>query len=606
MLTETMIASDRRWPRRLAWWGMLLALIVAAGPAFAQIREGKALLQAGRLDEAMAAYERASAEGIAEGRAGVGLVWLRRRQWDKALEAFQTSQKMDPNLALSYYGQGEVARRRNQCEEAVPLFRRATELDRKFPEAQLALGQCLVTLKKHPEAVAALNEGLKWGPKWRPKFLVALGDAELARDSLRDAGIYYTKAREESPEDPTPRRALGDFYVKRGIPALAVPEYMAAASMDTSDVELVYALGQAFFFDKRYNDALEQYRRAVTMDPEFPPAQFSLGYIYYLSGPADRRRYADAKEPLEKFVALEPNDARGWSVLGRTLYFLRERDASYDALRKAESLGEKSKDHFTVFARLLTERREYDAALQAYTRGEPEPSDFLVIAQLYSRQGQYAAAESVYNEVAVRDSTSRGGKMALGEIGKLRFRQRDFEGALHVFERLIALDPQNGEAYYYAGLSHKELGRFPEALTALQQAATLEPGKAERQFWLGIILAQQDSLSGAREAFTQAVALDSTGKTPSTGIALRQLGFYNLLERQYGEAIQQLERSVEINPKDVQSLVWLAQGLQNSGNRARALEFYRKALELDPGNADAKKGVETLTGGGAARQGGSQ
>jgi tetratricopeptide (TPR) repeat protein len=601
-----MKASDR-WSRGLLAGLTLALLLPLAVPRLghAQVRDGRLALQAGRFDEALAAFEKAAAEGLAEGRAGVGEVWLKRRQYDKALEAFQLAQKMDPNLARSYWGEAEVSRRQGDCATAVPLYQKATEIDRKFPEAQLAFGQCLVEVNDRQRAVTVLSEGLKWGPKWRPKFLVALGDAELSRDSLRDAGIYYTRAREESPEDPTPRRALGGFYLKRGIPALAVPEFQAAIALDSTDAELVYQLGRAFDQDGRAAAALETYRRATDMDADLAPAQFGLGYLLYRAGQADPSRYREAVAPLQKFTTLEPKDARGWSVLARALYFTRSRDESYAAFQKAAALGDKNKDGWTIYGRLLAERREYDASLEAFTKGDPEPADMITIARLFERQGKNTQADSMYAATAEKDSLTRIGKMALGEAGRLRYKLKDYEGAIAMLSRRIALDPSNGEAYYYTGLSYKEMGRFPEALAALQQAAALDSTRADRYFWVGLLQDQQKSIPDAQVAFERAVALDTTGRAPNTAIALRQLGYYRLLDRGFGDAVQYLERSAEINPRDSATLLWLGQGYQNMGNRAKAIDYYRKTLEIEPSNAEAKRGIAVLQGGSGARQGGT-
>jgi tetratricopeptide (TPR) repeat protein len=581
---------------RVASTLLAVGLAVAAfAPARADdLKDGRAALAAGKLDDAMASFEKAAGQGYAEGRSGVGQVYLRRRNYAKAMEAFQTAQKMDPGLASGYYGQGEVLRRQGKCTDALPLLARATELDKKYPEAALAYGDCLVQTKQHEKAVAVLSEGVKWGPKWQPKFMVALGNAELARDSLRDAGIWYTRAREQSPDDPAPRRALGDFYVKRGTYELAVPEYQAALDKDTSDVELRYALGQALFYAQRYNDALEVYRGVVARDPEFPPGQLALGDLLYRSGNADRRRYAEAKPPLEKYVQLMPDDPKGWSVYGRTLAQLGQRDAALDAMNKAEKLGDKTKEMYTMRARVNIDRKNYDAALADYERGEPQPEDELRIAQLYVLKGNPAKAESLYSNIITKDSTSSSGKFAMNELGKMRFRNKDYTGSISTFQRRIALDPNNDEAYYYTGLSYKELKQYPQALTALQKSASLAESKADRQFWLGILYAQVDSTEGARRALTRAVELDSAGTSKNTAIALRQLGFYDLLDKKYPDAKQKLEKSVGINPQDVQALVWLAQAYQNSGDRAKACEYYKKALAIDPSQPDALKGIKAL------------
>ncbi len=597
-----MNAISRRWTRALAVVGLGSALAALALPAVVRaddLRDGRAALAAGQLDQAAQLFEKAAAQGFAEGRAGVGQVLLRRRQYDKALEAFQQAEKMDANLAWAHYGQGEALRRTGKCTEALPQLKRAVELDRRFPEAQLALGNCFVETGQHDQAVAALNEGLKWGTKWRPRFLVALGNAELARDSLRDAGIFYTTARQEAPDDPMPRRALGDFYVKRGVYSLAIPEYQAAVDMDTADVELRFGLAQAMYFDQRYNEALEQYRIVVNADPEFAPGQLAIGNLLYLAGAQSFSRYEEAIPFLEKYTTMRPTDPKGWSLLGRTRYSVSQRkkddtlrEQAIAALGKASELGDKSKEMYTLLGRAYVDRREWQKALDAYGKGEPNNTDMLKIGQIFSFLNQPAQSESVYTAVLEKDSTSSDGKFALLELGKLRFRQKDYPGAVGVMERRIALDPTGDEAFYYTGLSYKEMKQMPEAIAALRQAAALAPGKADRQFWLGLCLAQVDSIPEAREALLRSVEIDSTSK--NAAIAYQQLGYRALLSKSYSDAAWYLDRSVAINANDFQSWVWLGQAYQNMGNRERAAAGYRKALALQPGQPDAVKGLKIL------------
>ena len=589
---------------------LLLALTLAGGswlagiaPARAdELKDGKAALQAGQLDDALRLFEKAASQGSAEGRSGVGQVWLKRRQSEKALEAFELAQKMDPLLGWPWYGQGEVLKRAGKCEEAIPLFQKATELDRKFPEAQLALGECLSELKRTAEAITALSVGTKWG-KWRPRFLVALGYTELSRDSLRSANVYYTQAREEAPADPLPRKALGDFYLlKRGIAELAIPEYQAAVALDSSDVELHYALAQGLYLAQRYNEALTEYRWVVAREPEFAPGQLGLGNLYYLSGPADPRRYIDARAPLEKYTQLMPHDGKGWSLLGRTYFFQRMKDEAAQALEKAEALGAANKDMYTVMGRLYADRKDWKKALSAFSKGEPTSRDQLSISQMWVFQGDTLRADSTYRAIIARDSTSKDALFATMELAKLKFRARDYPASVEILQRLIALDPRSDEAYYYIGLSHKEMKRYPEALEALRQAATIADGKSDRQFWLGVLYAQLDSVPQARTTLRRSLDLDSTGTF--SGVAYRQLGFYELLDKNYGEAIRLLEHAVQRNDRDVQAWVWLAQGHQNSGNRSRAVDGYKKALALDASQPDALKGMKSL-GAGAPREGGA-
>ena len=579
---------------RAATAAVLVAFAAVAGPGARadELKDGRSALAAGQLEDAMRFFEKAAGQGYAEGRAGVGQVWLRRRNYEKALEQFELAARMDANLALAHWGQGEVARRNEEWEKALPHFQRAVELDRKFPEAQLGLGDCLTQLKRLDAAVTALQPGLNWGTRWRPRFLVALGFVEMARDSLRDAGIYFTQAREAAPEDPITNRALGDFYLKRGIGALAIPEYEKAVALDSTDIDLRFALGRALAFDQRYPDAIEQYRWVADRNPEYAGAQLALGDIFYRAGQAQPGYYAEARPHLEKYTQLMPADPKGWSLLGRDYYFLRLKDEAYAALMKAQELGDKSKDMYTVLFRVQVDRKEWAGALAAIEKGEPNNSDLLKLAQVHSFMGNTPRADSVYRALVARDSTSSDARFAMLEMAKLQYRQKDYPAAIGTLGRRIALDPNSDEAYYYLGLSHKEMKQLPEALQALRQSVALAPSKGDRHFWLAVTLTQADSIDAGLTEFRATVSVDSTSK--NAAVAYQQLGYRSLLKKDWKAAISDLEKSVAIDPRNVQSLIWLAQAYQNSGDRENARKYYRKVLEIQPGEPNATKGLKTL------------
>lgn len=581
---------------RTAGIAVLAALALAGSVPAAnadELKDGRSALAAGQLDEAVRLFEKAAGQGYAEGRAGVGQVWLRRRNYEKAREQFELAVRMDANLALAHWGLGEVARRNEDWAGAIPFLQKAIALDRKFPDAALALGDCLTQIKRLDEAVAALQPGLNWGSRWRPRFLVALGFVELARDSLRDAGIYFTQAREAAPDDPVTNRALGDFYLKRGIGALAIPEYEKAVALDSTDIDLRFALGRALAFDQRYAEAIEQYRWVAEKNPDYAGAQLALGDIFYRAGQAQPGYYAEARPHLERYTQLVPNDPRGWSLLGRDYYYLRMKDEAAAALQKAQERGDRSKDMYTVLFRVMVDRKDWPAALAAIEKGEPNNSDLLKLAQVHSFTGDNVKADSVYRMLVARDSTSSDGKFALLELAKLRYRQKDHPAAIALLGRRIALDGTNDEAYYFRGLSYKEMKQLPEAIADLRQAVALAPAKGDRRFWLAVTLAQADSIDAAVEEFRATVAVDSTSK--NAAVAYQQVGFRShLMKKDWHGAIEHLERSVAIDDRNLQSLIWLGQAYQNSGNRAKAAEHYRKVLAIQPGEPNATKGLKSL------------
>lgn len=574
---------------------MAVLLALALGAIVAQadnLRDGDRALKSGHLEEAMRSYRTAASRGLAQGEAGVGRVWLRRGQLDQAMNAFRRAQALDPQLALAYYGQGEVLRRKDSCSTALPMLEQATRLDRRFPEARLALAECLASTGQFDAALKEFEQGLKSGRQWAPRFLVARGTAWMSRDSLRLAGIDFTRARELAPNDASVRRAIGEFYASRGTWALAIPEFQAAMVLDSSDSETRLALGQALFYAQRYDEALDTYRLLTSRDPEYAPGQLGLGDLLYRAGAADARRYAEAKAPLQDYTRLVPEDPRGWSLLGRDLYRLGERDSALAAMREAARLGETNRELYTLMGLAYADKHDWNEAVAAFEKGDPGPREYLTLAQIYDVIGEPSRADSIYRRYLAGDSTSAGAAFAFAQRGRLRFRGKDFAGAALQFERAVALDQRDGDAEFYRGLSYRELGRDSLAFAALKRAADIDSARADRYFWLGALSDRLKRFDEAEQAFQRCAELDTTGDL--AGKACRQLGYYRLLKKRWTAAIPYLERATKLDAQDAQSWVWLGQAYQNSGNRQRASTCYRRVLALDPDNAPARQGLKSL------------
>jgi tetratricopeptide (TPR) repeat protein len=60
-------------------------------------------------------------------------------------------------------------------------------------------------------------------------------------------------------------------------------------------------MGTPFFYMRQYDRAIEQYQKALEMDPQFPPARYWLGRAYTQKGD-----YAEAIECLLPTVAANP------------------------------------------------------------------------------------------------------------------------------------------------------------------------------------------------------------------------------------------------------------------------------------------------------------
>jgi len=80
---------------------------------------------------------------------------------ERAKQEFLKEVEIDPKNAGAQYILGELARRDEKCDEAIPRFSQAAKLDGNFGEAYLGWGACLVALQRYEEAIPPLAAAVR-------------------------------------------------------------------------------------------------------------------------------------------------------------------------------------------------------------------------------------------------------------------------------------------------------------------------------------------------------------------------------------------------------------------------------------------------------------
>jgi len=90
-------------------------------------------------------HQAAAMEATAQVYTQIALVHAKRSQWNEALDALATAEKLDPNFALTYAYRGKIHIKTNQPAQAIQDLERALALDPNFPDARqdLAVARAL-------------------------------------------------------------------------------------------------------------------------------------------------------------------------------------------------------------------------------------------------------------------------------------------------------------------------------------------------------------------------------------------------------------------------------------------------------------------------------
>ncbi|MFN0043221.1 MAG: tetratricopeptide repeat protein [Alphaproteobacteria bacterium] len=78
-------------------------------------------------------------------------------------------------------------------------------------------------------------------------------------------------------------------------------------------------------------------------------------------------------------------------------------------------------------------------------------------------------------------------------------KDKDFKGAIALFEKIIATEPRNANALNYLGYSHRNLGEREKALGYYKRALDIEPNHLGANEYLGELYLQMGDLAAAEE-----------------------------------------------------------------------------------------------------------
>lgn len=172
-----------------------------------------------------------------------GLAHLREKQASLALSTIQEAIALDATAPLYHNALGLLLLELQSPGRALEAFRRATELDPSYAEAQLNVGVALAEVGRWGDAVAAYRKAIA---------LPTLPVAHIAYQNLGLA-LYHLKQYREAEE------ALRF--------ALSLEPQMAGA---------YYNLGLVFVAEQRTEDAKVAFRRARDLAPGTPFGQAAI------------------------------------------------------------------------------------------------------------------------------------------------------------------------------------------------------------------------------------------------------------------------------------------------------------------------------------------
>jgi tetratricopeptide (TPR) repeat protein len=284
--------------------------VVARDPTYVGVWNnlGNIALRDARLQDALTHYRRelrlhpAPRPWISIGRA-----YRELGRIDSARYALDQALRLDSSAVDAYLAHAQMREEDGEFDEGLIVARKAYGLSPENTEVRYVLGVLLAKAGNDAEAVGhlqAVSEAWPWHTESHYSLAQALQrlgrDAE-SRDVLaraeqlwqRQADVsFFQKAVSNDPDNPYNYAALGSALRLAGRYEDAVDAYTIALSLEKENLEVRHNLASLYFLQGDTLRAIQTYRYIVDRDPAMLDAWLNMGILLALSGRADEARVA--------------------------------------------------------------------------------------------------------------------------------------------------------------------------------------------------------------------------------------------------------------------------------------------------------------------------
>jgi tetratricopeptide (TPR) repeat protein len=498
------------------------------------------------------------------------------------------------DLAIAYF-------HNEQYDKALGLLKKAVTRNPTDASAHHMLGKTLFMLSDFEKAIAELQIVLDKNPMdYDVEY--TLGLAYLKRRDLVSARRTYDQMIGQLGNKPQLRVLIGRGYRETGFLSEAIEEFKKAIAIDPQFPRVHFYLGLTYLLRDgadKLGEAEQQFKMELAANPDEFFANYYLGIVAIV-----QRNWKPAVDYLEKASHLEPNNADPYFFLGQALAGLDKHEQAIEAFRKSIALNpdvrhndfQVSNAHYRLGQSLkkigLANEGDQELKIAADMKTVSFKNDESRVEAFNSSQGsklsELVAPEGVVAEAATQDATTRTTLQketgyyknviaaAHNNLGLLRAERQDFRAAAEQFRAARRWDPGFQGVDFNLGLASYKAEQYGEAVLPLEAELKAHPENIAAKQLLGLSYFMTESYARASVLLKEVVTVK-----PNEAALYFPLALSLINEKKNDEANQLIQQMVA-QGSSPQLHILLGRAAYDQGDSTKALEELQAAISLDP------------------------
>jgi tetratricopeptide (TPR) repeat protein len=351
-------------------------------------------------------------------------------------------------------------------------------------------------------------------------------------------------------------KANGDAQPKK---ALDLSQELATKY--PGDERAQFILGGSYFAQQDYEKAIEQYKKAIAINPSYAAAYNILGYAY-----RPLEKYDEAEAAFKKYIDLIPNDPNPYDSYAELLMKTGRFDESIAQYKKALGVDPHFSPSFVGIAtNLMLQGKHDEAAAQAWKLYDAARDDGDRRTALFTRSVIFVDA------------------------GKTAAAVKEIEKEYALDAKLADTANMSGDAFLIGNIlldawkPEEAAKRFQQSLELVEKSSLSNQVKedtrlADHYNKGSVALAKGDVPTAKTEATAYLNGAEARNNKFRVRQAHQLAGAISLQEKDYDGALVHLGQA---NQQDPQVLYYTALAYQGQGESAKAKEWAAKAANAN-------------------------
>jgi tetratricopeptide (TPR) repeat protein len=373
----------------------------------------------------------------------IGKLMGRLRHYQSALRYFKFADSLHPNSLTAKCWIGWAHQQLDNQKEALSAFEEALQVNPSWGYAHAQMGRCLADLGQYQRAVDELLRASRIEPKYeaRREYLLVLGSAYSHLNLMTESLAAYEKAYRLFPGDAEVVYGYGWALCTSKKFAEAEQVLREAISLDLKRPDAHYNLAVSLGAQDKWSEAAHEFRQTIALNPKRSDAHCGLGTAY-----KELQQFKEAVVPLSEAIRISTDDPDAYAQIGVVYSELREWEAAVEAGKKLRQLLPDNEIGFWIMSSAYAELERYAEAMEvteANLRHNPNSSPAIEgLGYIYLKSGRFTEAVPVYK----RAITAHAGAAYLhAQLAEAYLGIGDIAGAEEQHRTLASLDNSMAE-----------------------------------------------------------------------------------------------------------------------------------------------------------------